>query len=546
MTTISTDATTLALASVIVVVLVVRWKLRPPPPQLHPLLLGRQCLSTPTRLEHESPVYTTSNQSSTSVLRPDKAVRSLDDVLRGSLTCLECGQRGAWVKGGEKLVDLVAAVRAGLVSKLGKGTGKVLVSVHDPTDALLVTLALATSSHKPLVVSPGSELPNDEDVTAVVHSATNALSASAFATGPNATFIALGGEGDSTADDILATGKALVAAGEAEEVAKAEPTDVALTFFCDGVALDIPHVSLTSSLVSWLALFPGAPTSTKPTIKDTIYTFHHPSTPYGLGLALLAASTSASLLFPSLSSRAPSPEEVEVIFTTRTAPPATLLFASAEILATPLYTLTLQKMLGDSSFIIRHARDGKVRLLREGSVSKQTFWDSLLFQSVRKDLALHKVRAVVLSGSTEQNKLELFRCALGCPAASTLEHPFLLSPLSHGHLYDYQRLAPPGLATSLNGKEQAHVGAPAVGVELKLRGDEGEIADGRMRGEVLLRSPVLPRPTTLPQSVVHTDESRPALPPIPGTKQSSAEPVSQWFRTGVQAELAPEGVLFLV
>jgi len=140
-------------------------------------------------------------------------------------------------------------------------------------------------------------------------------------------------------------------------------------------------------------------------------------------------------------------------------------------------------MIGDSAFIIKQARNGKLRLLREGSVSKSTIWDTILFKGLRKELGLHMLRGVFFSGSLEQGKLETFRCAFGTPAVSTMSHPFLLAPLSHGHFYDYQRLPPPGVFR-LTGKEKAHVGPPSAGVELKLRGSEEEIAKGRIRGEV--------------------------------------------------------------
>lgn len=229
-------------------------------------------------------------------------------------------------------------------------------------------------------------------------------------------------------------------------------------------------------------MFPVSPLPMKPTIKDTIYSFHHPSTPYGFGLALLGISTSASLSFPPLSNE-PTPEEVESLFKNRTSPPATLIFSPSSTLATPLYTLILSKMLGDSGVIIKQARNGKLRLLREGNVSKKTIWDTILFKGIRQELGVHMLRGVFFAGPLEQGKLETFRCAFGTPAVSTLSYPFLLAPLSHGHFYDYQRLPPPGVVR-LTGKEKGHVGAPSAGVEVKVRGSESDMESGRLRGEV--------------------------------------------------------------
>ncbi|GAA5951745.1 hypothetical protein JCM3765_003104 [Sporobolomyces pararoseus] len=538
--------TTFALSCILVVVLVFVYKLRPPPPQLHPFLLGRQSQASLTRFEDESPVYSNPNKATTSYLRPDKAVRSLEDILEGSLTCLEGGQRGSWVKGGEKITELVKHIRAGLLSKLGKGSGKVVVAVEDPTDALLVTLALASSTLKPIVIAPGSSIPDESDIVGIVHSTTRFVSARGVSANPDAVLVVLGDE-DGTAEDILATGKSIVSGEgeEAQESTRAEPSDLALILISQGIPLEFSHVSLTASLVSWLSMFPSSPLPAKPTIKDTIYTFHHPSTPYGLGLALLAISTSASLYFPQLSTE-PSSEEIESLFATRSAPAATLIFAPSSTLATPLYTLTLKKMIGDSSFIIRQARNGKIRLLREGSVSKSTIWDTILFKGLRKELGLHMLRGVFFSGPLEQGKLETFRCTFGTPAVSTLSHPFLLAPLSHGHFYDYQRLPPPGVFR-LTGKEKAHVGPPSAGVEIKLRGSEEEIEKGRIRGEIFIRSPVLPRPQTLPSSLIYTDDILPTLPPVPGSKEEEelGKNLSQWLRTGIKAEISTEGVLWL-
>lgn len=125
--------TTFALSCILVVVLVFAYKARPPPPQIHPFLLGRQSQASLTRFEDESPVYTNPNKATASYLRPDKATRTLEDILDGSLTCLEGGPRGSWVKGGEKITELVKVIRAGLLSKLGNGPGKVVVAIEDPT-----------------------------------------------------------------------------------------------------------------------------------------------------------------------------------------------------------------------------------------------------------------------------------------------------------------------------------------------------------------------------------------------------------------------------
>lgn len=142
---LSLDTPTLALGSAILLALALNFKLRPPPPQVHPFLLGRQSLPAPTRTPGQSPVYSSAaNGGVRAPYRPDRNVRTLDDVLRKSQTCLEGGERGTWVKGGEGLVSLVDGLRAGLVSKLAGASGSVLVVIDDPTGA--PPLAAASSS----------------------------------------------------------------------------------------------------------------------------------------------------------------------------------------------------------------------------------------------------------------------------------------------------------------------------------------------------------------------------------------------------------------
>ncbi|GAA5848360.1 hypothetical protein JCM8547_004489 [Rhodosporidiobolus lusitaniae] len=532
------DNTSLALASLVVLALVAHYQLRPAPPHIHPFLLGRQSTPAPTRYQNESPVYRSSGQVPISgAYRPSPAVKTLADALAGSNSVFEGGERGTWIRGGDQVVELVAALRAGLLSKFAGLEGKVLVAVQDPTDALLVTLALATSPLKPVVLAPGSTLPSGLDVVASVQSTDGSLSEQSLPSGTKT--VLLGEEHKEEAYEILATGRS-----QAVEAASAQPSDVALIIVSDGTALDLTHQNLTTSIVSWLSLFPASPQATRPTIKDFIVSFHHPSTPYGLGLALLAIYQSSSLSLLSLPAEPPAEADTLLeMLKTRSSPPANLIFAPTAILAQPLYTLILQQMLGDAGGIVKHARNGKLRLLRTGTVSKQTIWDALLFKGIRKDINLTSLRALFLSGPLEQSRGETFRAALGCSVVSTLEHPFLLAPLSTAHMWDVQRLPPPG-TKQINGREMGHVGALTVGLEIKFKGEESEFEAGRVRGEILLRTPLLPLPSSLPSALLATDESLPPLPNYPHKPAASTE-AGKWLKTGVRAEMSTEGTLWI-
>lgn len=141
-------------------------------------------------------------------------------------------------------------------------------------------------------------------------------------------------------------------------------------------------------------------------------------------------------------------------------------------------------MLGDSALIIRQARNAKLRLLRKGVFSKSSWADMILFNGLQAETNLASLQLLALEGGMLQSRIEFFRLALGAPAISTLENKFLLAPLTAGLEGDCQRLPPPGLTKSLNSSEVDRVGAPTVGTEIKLRGEEEDFARGRMRGEV--------------------------------------------------------------
>lgn len=424
------DNATLALLSVLAVLCAVTYKLRPAPPLVHPFLLGRQAVPAPTRLPGQSPVYTNaSNGGARPPYRPDRSLRTLHDILKQSQSVLE-GATGSLAHAaghGHKLVQLILHLRAALANRFEKDSGSVLVALDDPTgkslslptsccrtdadqihslaDALLVTLALATSPFKPVVLGPGTDTPDFLPADDLVATISSPGRLSGARSSQAAVEILLGPSAEDEARELLESGKVLYAEGKDGAAAAGEPSDVVLSIVSDGQTLQFTNQvrpvvdllsvaplqklisrsqNLTASLVSWGSLFPVSPRPTKPTLKDSVLSFHHPSTPYGFGLVLYLIAHSAGLAFPTLSAGSETnPEELAQLLKAKTRPPATLIFAPASQLAKPLYTLVLSEMLGDSSFIVRAARDGKLRLLRQGVLTKQSFWDALLCKLCR-------------------------------------------------------------------------------------------------------------------------------------------------------------------
>jgi hypothetical protein len=191
---------------------------------------------------------------------------------------------------------------------------------------------------------------------------------------------------------------------------------------------------------------------------------------------------------------------------------------------------------------------------------------------------LTRLRGLFLSAppALDQSRFETLRAALGCPVAQTLAHPVLLSPLCAAHMFDVQRLPPPG-AKRLRGNEKNHVGPPTLGMEVKLVGDEDEIEAGRIKGQVrrrfgvicsscssinaiqanlilpfgvvnvqiVVRTPVLPLPATLDPSRLASDTSLPALPLYPGEEYPLQKAAPIWYKTGIVAEISTEGTVWI-
>lgn len=130
------DLTTVLLGVGIMVLLGCIYYTAAPPSQTHPFLLGRQSTTARTRFPAESPVYTNSSTGGLRApLRPEKRIRTIKDILASSLTKFEGGERGTWIKGGERVPEVVEGLRVGLLSTLGSGPGLVAVLVEDPTGA---------------------------------------------------------------------------------------------------------------------------------------------------------------------------------------------------------------------------------------------------------------------------------------------------------------------------------------------------------------------------------------------------------------------------
>jgi hypothetical protein len=123
----------LALIVVIVALLGWKWLTRLPFPQLNPFLLGRQSITSATRLINESPIYISASSGGiNSPLRPNKGIRTLDDILKDSNSILHSNHPLTSIKSGDKINVLVKQFRLGLLNHFsGSKDGLIAILIQD-------------------------------------------------------------------------------------------------------------------------------------------------------------------------------------------------------------------------------------------------------------------------------------------------------------------------------------------------------------------------------------------------------------------------------
>lgn len=107
----------------------------------------------------------------------------------------------------------------------------------------MITLAVALTSHKLLIISPGSTIVSSDPIVAVFHSSSLLSKAKKLSTTSETKWISLGNKEDTDAEDLLVTGLALVASKEVVEIPEFAPTDLVFTMMTeDGTLLPFTHL----------------------------------------------------------------------------------------------------------------------------------------------------------------------------------------------------------------------------------------------------------------------------------------------------------------
>src|SRR5579863_3471620 len=145
------------------------------------------------------------------------------------------------------------------------------------------------------------------------------------------------------------------------------------------------------------------------------------------------------------------------------------------------------------SFIFPLAWRHKLAGIFEGYFTKESLWDRLVFDNARTTVfgeGAPSMRAVVVSdGTVRASLLTEARVALSVPLVIAHTHPLVAAPIFASHPYDVQTFA----VTS--DQEPAHVGPPAVNIEVKLVDvDDGAVEEGTdPEGVLHVRGPIVGR-----------------------------------------------------
>ncbi|KAI5455329.1 hypothetical protein NCC49_000143 [Naganishia albida] len=501
------DPSLLILLAIIALALLSRSGLFTAQPLTHPLVFARQGEPSATRVKGKSPVYKHWSGTNGAGLRPENGVVGLKEVLKAREGTLPVDgievdlwkTSGRLYTGLRRLVpdttsDASNPIAAFLPSKTTKETFLPtlllnLLPAHDQSEMRYHLVQLTDKSHL-------AHAFRDEDGVQLLYTTVPDIQTVLDATTTSNGHIIVPSANEITPElekRVSARGWRLVTLEDvmssdplAEKIGSgkaSEPAAVHSVHYINGPEGvpqrgTVTNQTITASLVSLLALFP---VSAKPTNKHTIVTSVDLAQPVGLAIATLAIYKGKGIRWI---------DEVETIDRE---------VASARdeeyvaFLSTPqLTTLTariVQSAAAHASYPLVRRR--KEAALLEGSISRKGCLENLVFG--RKRGWAERLTSVVLVDTGEPATLppDALRDAfihLSIPIIRTFTAPTSASPVCATLYHDLQ-LVP----FVENGKAKMHVGPPAAGAEVELRGDGVEVLNdgGDPRGTMYVRAPAV-------------------------------------------------------
>ncbi|KAN0127527.1 acetyl-CoA synthetase-like protein [Lactarius tabidus] len=512
---------------------------------VHPILLGRQSDVARVRMPGESAVhrnYTTGLMGRFTV-RPAREVMTLLDFIKPESDA----PRSLWSTkiSNAQLAERIKSLGTGLSLAGLTRESNVLLLMNDGIEFLITELALASHSIPSLTLASASLLSpvlEAHPPTAVIVDGSFLPHALELIYDLNESvhhFVIVVGEVDKTVlsqasdrvnivrwADIEAQGK------EAAPVTSSTPgpDDVfTVSFYRDADdqvrAVHLTHQNITAGVTAIRALLPpNAPLSA----LDTIISAHSLSTAFGRTIAYTAlydGTSFATLESSKVFTLGIGPEDpIDDVKSTQALglPPATLYFLKPTHMEAVVNAIVSS---AKKSWLFPLAWRHKVAGILEGYLTKESLWDRLVFDDARSSVlgeAALSTRAVIVSdGTVPARLLTPARVAFSVPLVIAHTHALVSAPILASHPHDMQTFA------LTSDTELAHVGPPAVNIEVKLVGVDDEAVErgGDPSGVLHIRGPIVGQALTLTED-----------------EEDAPKDDGPWVSTGDQARVQTNGV----
>ncbi|CAE6528586.1 unnamed protein product [Rhizoctonia solani] len=477
-------------------------------PLAHPLVLGQQSEPSKVRRPTESAVYRNYGVGMYMPLptRPKREVQTVNNFVQSEANH-ERVLFGVKITNAE-LQDRISTLGAGLVRKLNLAPrdSSVLMLLDDSFEYLASVLALSACSVTPITIShlqllnpvlsvhpPSAIIVQSRFLHTLLEQLADEKEAGLH-------LIVVGEIDDIALSHARKTGIQLIpwedvleSGAEPLNLSAADPptsNDVfMISYYADDIgqpkAVQFTHQNMTAAVVSNRALFS---VSTPLSGSDRVLSSFSMNTPFGMGVVFQALWEGASFsaksnigLFKSESEKA----EDSVFAAVAASRPTILYVLPSELASLSSNVLATAK----GSFLYTLAWKRKMGALLEGSLSRTTPWDRVVFEEARVKWSLSDLRSVVTAGEpSDPSTQAICSIAMSVPIARAHIHPLSASPILASHPLDLQRHFPATGGSQMS-KDPLHVGPPAPSVEVKLVGvSENEIETGNdPRGELLIR-----------------------------------------------------------
>ncbi|EST04812.1 AMP-dependent synthetase/ligase [Kalmanozyma brasiliensis GHG001] len=490
-------------------------------PLIHPLILTRQADVSQTRQPKESAIYRNANSPSgfDLALRPRKEVNDIADLIKhGADGSERTAKRSVYgkTKSNEDVAGDATAFATGFIKLSSAPVPQTVFAVVSETDSYESLVALLANSHTSVssrfhtvVVSP-EELHNQNASTLPsALSDTGARTAiGAYTTAKSIDALLRLGFFDSSAlvivpasdvDQVqkradahfggshhlrIYTFDRVVEAGSRGSLLGPDAADRDVIHQTQSYYWQAPssqwiavqHANLVAGVTSQLASFPAdkIPSTVDHFFVDAGSSPHMSASslsatrsPFGFALALTALYTGAAITADLLTSN--YDDSSPTFSTAFSQAKPTLVYASAEGASSLACTLASSSR---RSPLASWASKNKLFTLRNGTFSRKSLADRLVFNQVRDNIGASRVRNVLVASrgdTVPQALLDALRTHLSCAVLNAylpkLKAAAVTATVSATHAFDLQAFAEHETGSM---QVPAHVGPPAVSAEIKL------------------------------------------------------------------------------